>query len=159
MLKSVLLVLLFMLNFQSHDEFYKISLNDFKKSSCLIILKIVNNKHENLAIIENDNFFVYLSLKQNINKQNYYENAKSIIENKDLIELNDEEIKKFNFQIISKPKKLERIKCYFNENKVQKKRISDSKRLNLIYTLISLKIPCRFDDETGYLRLLGNISN
>ena len=132
-------------------------LNDFDKYSYFLVIEVKTLKTTESYIIQNHNLFNYLKNTKKISKENYINIMKDKLTKKTPLIIDNPNS---NFIKISKNENVESnakkglaefIKTYFDNEKVLKENIVEVEKIAIIQKLFEWKVPCKIDDETGYL--------
>lgn len=135
-------------------------LNDFKRNSRFLVIKVNSLKYKGSIIVENDNLYVLLNQTYSFDKNQYVTFVDKLLNNNLSVKLNDNDFKKYNIYKLKTSNEVDRnfkkgiikfINIYFNNKKVLKDNISDDVRNAVIEKLFISKISVYIDDETGYL--------
>ncbi len=156
---NLFILILFSSCMKQDTAFYKKVLNDFKDYSYFLALEVKSPHYTGLAVIENDDLYSFFRQTGRVDKVQYQSSMQEKLINKSVIDIGNENLKRWNF--ISVPNKKivkknaakgveEFIKIYF-DGRVLKDGVNDKERAAIIFKLFEFRIPSKIDDETGYL--------
>lgn len=132
-------------------------LNDFNRYSYFLVIEVKTTKNKDSYIIQNHNLFNYLQNTDKVSKEDYIKIMRDKLANKmpltidnptsNFIKISDNE----NVKINAKKGLTLFIETYFDNRIVLKENVTEAEKIAIIQQLFEWKVPCKIDDETGYL--------
>ncbi|WP_298150073.1 hypothetical protein [Flavobacterium sp.] len=158
-MKNLFYLLLLCVFFQS-ETFNEKIFNDFTSNSRYLKISIKSSEYNGICVIENDDLFLYYTLKYNKGKTEYLNFIKGFFSAKEILDLGNEKPEKWNFKKVLDDKKVNQnlkkglnkfINIYFNKNLVERGKTTENQKALIIKILFDHNKACSIDDETGFL--------
>ncbi|MEM7514536.1 MAG: hypothetical protein AAF388_26645, partial [Bacteroidota bacterium] len=145
-------------NVQSQNQFIDRVLNDFRNQSYYLSLKIESPEVSGKMIIQNLEFYYFLSQNRGVTRENYYETVKNLL-SLGSIKLRERDLGKWGFMKVIPSSKIDYfaakgkeifVKQFF-DGRVILNGITSNEEAAIISRLFEWKVLTHIDDESGYL--------
>ncbi|MBS1778909.1 MAG: hypothetical protein JST70_06265 [Bacteroidetes bacterium] len=147
--------------FNENQDFYSLVLSDFGMHTFYVSLDIRSQTYSGRVVVPNDHLYDVLQNKNNYSEKRYISILEPILKNHSILDLGEIDLNYYGFLVVRKNEKVSEDKQYFFSryfnmtNGVYVIKDSANKmKASIVNKLFEWKIPCKTDDESGYLYVL-----